>query len=240
MRRKVQTANIEASSLSASQRVYADVRRRILALEWPPGARVVELEIAAHHGVSRTPVHEALQRLAEEGLVEIFQRVGTFVSRIPVDELEEAMLARTALEVALVEKAASRIQRAHIDLLGKLLEQQRQCATNDDYTGFLDADDGFHAFIADIAGCPRIWRTINQIKTQIDRLRLLMPPSKRVLTHTLEEHVGILKALADGNIERAKQAMRDHLDQVLPSIGLTRALRPDYFVNRSITANEVR
>ncbi|MBX4421390.1 GntR family transcriptional regulator, partial [Mycobacterium tuberculosis] len=78
-------------------------------------------------GTSRTPVHEAVQRLAEEGLIDVQARVGTFVSRIPLNTLEEAMLVRGALEVAIIEKAAERMTPEGIHKLNVVLERQAQC-----------------------------------------------------------------------------------------------------------------
>ena len=92
--------------MTASRRVYLSLRERIVEMELLPGTRIVEKDLAEEFGTSRTPVHEAVQRLAEEGLIDVQARVGTFVSRIPLNTLEEAMLVRGALEVAIIEKAA--------------------------------------------------------------------------------------------------------------------------------------
>ena len=121
-----------------------------------PGTRLVELDIAAEHRVSRTPVHEAVQRLSEEGLVEILQRVGTFVSRIPVDELEDAMLVRTALEVALIQKAVGAHHAgSRTELLRGILEEQRRCDVALDLPGFHHSDDSLlTTALATIAALP--------------------------------------------------------------------------------------
>ena len=88
--------------MTASRRVYLSLRERIVEMELLPGTRIVEKDLAEEFGTSRTPVHEAVQRLAEEGLIDVQARVGTFVSRIPLNTLEEAMLVRGALEVAII------------------------------------------------------------------------------------------------------------------------------------------
>ena len=82
------------TGISAARRVYGLLRQRIVEMSMLPGTRIVEKELAEELGTSRTPVHEAVQRLAEEGLIEVLPRVGTFVARIPLDSLEEAMLVR--------------------------------------------------------------------------------------------------------------------------------------------------
>lgn len=220
------------ANVSASRRVYLALRQRIIDMDMAPGLRIVELDIAAEFGVSRTPVHEAVQRLAEEGLIEILQRVGTFVARIPINELEEAMLIRTALEVAVVEKAATRITPTSLEQLRAILAEQRRCAEARDADGFHRGDEAFHAALAEIAGCPGVWRTIQQAKTQVDRFRRLTLPIEGRMKGVVEEHGLVVEGLATGRAEQATTAMREHLDHVLPVIEVTRAFRPDYFINR--------
>ncbi|HEY4079325.1 MAG TPA: GntR family transcriptional regulator [Burkholderiaceae bacterium] len=220
-----------SASPSASSRVYISLRERILDMTLVPGTRLVEFDIAAEHRVSRTPVHEAVQRLAEEGLVEILQRVGTFVARIPVDELEDAMLVRTALEVALIQKAAERITPAAIEQLRGILAEQRRCDEALDLPGFHRSDEAFHAALATIAACPGVWRTILQSKAQVDRFRRLTLPIEGRMESVIDEHEEVVNALASGQGAQAAAAMRAHLEHVLPVIKVTRGFRPDYFVN---------
>jgi DNA-binding GntR family transcriptional regulator len=228
--RKSDTAPGEVA-LSASRRVYLALRQRIVDMDLPPGARIVELDIAAEHGLSRTPVHEAVQRLAEEGLIDIQQRVGTFVARIPINELEEAMLVRTALELTVVERAVTRAGPQDIARLRAILEQQRASMQAKDADAFHRGDEAFHAALAEIAGCPGVWRTIQQAKTQVDRFRRLTLPIEGRMKGVIEEHSHVVDEMAQGRCEQAATAMREHLDHVLPVIEVTRAFRPDYFVN---------
>ena len=106
--------SVAESGMSASRRVYLCLRQRIVEMSMLPGERVVERDIAEEFGTSRTPVHEAVQRLADEGLIEVIPRSGTFVARIPLDQLEEANLVRHALETGVIEKAAERAGRVAV------------------------------------------------------------------------------------------------------------------------------
>jgi len=231
------TSKIPKSSntavVSASRRVYLALRQRIIDMVMPPGMRIVELDIAAEHGVSRTPVHEAVQRLAEEGLIEIVQRVGTFVARIPINELVEAMFIRTSLEVTVVELATAKATPADVTRLRGILDVQRTCAQASDANNFHLADEAFHAALAEIAGCPGVWRIIQQTKTQVDRFRRLTLPIEGRMKGVIEEHGHIVDEVASGKASKATAAMREHLDHVLPAIEITRAFRPDFFVNHS-------
>jgi DNA-binding GntR family transcriptional regulator len=219
----------DEATMTAARRVYLKLRERIVEMELLLGTRIVEKDLAEEFGTSRTPVHEAVQRLAEEGLIDVQARVGTFVSRIPLNTLEEAMLVRGALEVAIIEKAAERMTPEGIHKLNVVLERQAQCVRESNRRGFFRTDEAFHATLAELSGYPGVWQIILEVKTQIDRYRLLTLPLEGRMTEVLAEHRAVIDALASNNPKRAVRAMRDHLDHVLPVLEITRRLRPEYF-----------
>ena len=83
--------------------VYETLRRKVLTLDLPPGTALSENELAAALGVSRTPVRESLILLADEGLVQVFPQVGTFVSRVDPDRVRDAQFLREAVELAALD-----------------------------------------------------------------------------------------------------------------------------------------
>jgi DNA-binding GntR family transcriptional regulator len=235
---KLQTMNTSTSSMaqndpdagvSAGRRVYLCLRQRIVEMSMLPGARIVERDIAEEFGTSRTPVHEAVQRLADEGLVEVVPRSGTFVARIPLDALEEAMLVRGALETAIIEKAAQRCTPDGVARLREILGQQAAAVESNDQRAFHRSDEMFHAALAELSGYPGVWPIILQAKTQIDRYRQLTLPLEGRMRDVLDEHTEVVAAIASGDPARAVHAMQDHLDHVLPVLEITRKLRPEFF-----------
>jgi DNA-binding GntR family transcriptional regulator len=215
--------------ISASRRVYLCLRQRIVEMSMLPGERVVERDIAEEFGTSRTPVHEAVQRLADEGLIEIVPRSGTFVARIPLDALEEANLVRHALETAIIEKAAERAGGDGVARLRALLAEQEVAIAANDMHGFHRTDEGFHALLAELSGYPGVWPIIQQAKTQMDRYRQLTLPLEGRMAGVLEEHRAVVDAIAARDPERARRALLDHLDHVMPVLEITRKLRPEFF-----------
>lgn len=181
-----------------------------------PGDRLSENDLARRFGVSRTPAREAMQRLADEGLVEIFPQSGTFVARVPYEELPEAMVIRKALEQTSASLAASQATRSQKLTLASIVEQQREAALANDPAAFHAADEMFHAKLADIAGYPGIWKLVLQVKTQVDRYRQLTLVLPHRMFEVIEQHERILAAVEDGDAAAAAQAMVDHLDYVLP------------------------
>jgi DNA-binding GntR family transcriptional regulator len=219
------------SGMSASRRVYLCLRRRIVEMDMLPGTRIVERDIAEEFGTSRTPVHEAVQRLADEGLIEIVPRSGTFVARIPLDALEEANLVRHALETAIIEKAAQRVQPADVARLRGVLAEQESAVVSNDFARFHRTDECFHALLAELSGYPGVWPIIQQAKTQMDRYRQLTLPLEGRMIGVLEEHRAVVEAIEARNPEKAVAAMREHLDHVMPVLEITRKLRPEFFIS---------
>jgi DNA-binding GntR family transcriptional regulator len=217
------------AAVSASRRVYLCLRQRIVEMSMLPGARIVEREIAEELGISRTPVHEAVQRLADDGLVEVLPRSGTFVARIPLDALEEAMLVRNALETAIIEKAAQRATLDGVARLRAILEEEAVAAGANDLRAFHRSDEMFHAALAELSGYPGVWPIILQAKTQMDRYRQLTLPLEGRMRGVLDEHRTVVDAVESGDPAQAVEAMREHLDHVLPVLEMTRKLRPEFF-----------
>src|SRR5215831_13005105 len=102
----ISLAGVELRDASKTDRVYALLRRRIRELTLAPGAPLRKEEIALELGVSRAPVSEAIARLAEEGLIDVFPQHGSFVAPIRATDVRESLFVRTALEVEAIRRLA--------------------------------------------------------------------------------------------------------------------------------------
>jgi DNA-binding GntR family transcriptional regulator len=215
---------------TAAAAIYAELREEIVSLTRRPGAAIVEKEIATAYGVSRTPVREAVLRLADDGLIEIFPQSGTFVSRIPVGALPEAIIIRKALEETTARLAAERATRAQVAGIEALLKRQRETAAQGDQKAFHAADEAFHAAVADAAGHPRIWTLVQQVKVQVDRFRQLTLPQKGRMALVIREHTAVAAAIRRREPQAAAARMGAHLERLLGDIEGFRHLNPDFFV----------
>ena len=214
---------------TAAASIYAELRDGIVALYLPPGAPLVEKELTARFRVSRTPLREALIRLAEEGLVDVRPQAGTSVARIPLGAIPEAVVVRQALEGTLVELAAARSASTDLAALDRIVERQIAFASLDDRDAFHEADEAFHEAIAAASGHPGIWRVVKQAKMQIDRCRRLTLPALGRMNQVIDEHRVILDRVRAGDVGGAREAMRVHLDAVLPDARVLSRRHPDYF-----------
>jgi GntR family transcriptional regulator, rspAB operon transcriptional repressor len=215
--------------VTAASRIHADLRAELVALKRRPGEVVSEAEIALAYGVSRTPVREAILKLSDEGLVEIFPQSGIFVSRIPLSALPEAIIVRKALEATTARFAAGLATTSQILSLQAILQRQREADAADDRDAFHQADEHFHATIADVAGYPGIWTLIQQVKVHVDRFRQLTLPQKGRMTQVIAEHEVVLAAIEAHDPARAGIAMEKHLERLLGDISATQTVNPEYF-----------
>lgn len=223
-----------------SEQIYEYLRRAIVRLEMEPGAPISEKDICARFDVSRTPVREALQRLAEEDLVDIFPHSGTWVSRISFALAEEGFVLRRALEVESVRKASATITPAGLVELEGLVRTMRGILRDDRLADYLEVDDAFHAAIARISGYPRIWKFIGLAKVQLDRLRQLSAPVPGHLAEVTEQHAAIVQALSRRNAMQAELAMRIHLDSSFEVMAAIYPGRPALFAEAGSTKLEER
>ena len=209
--------------------IAAQLRQEIVSLRRPPGSAIIEQQIAEAHGVSRTPVREAVLRLADEGLIEVFPQSGTFVSRIPADELGEAIAIRRALEEATVRVAARLAAPGDIARLQTQLAGQQAIAEAGDQAAFHRADELFHATLAEIAQQKRFWQLVLQVKMQVDRFRLLTLPVPGRMRAVVAEHSAIVAAIAAGSADAAAAAIASHLDFLLGAVAGARLAHPELF-----------
>jgi DNA-binding GntR family transcriptional regulator len=219
-----------APRMTSAGAIFEALREEIVAMELPPGAALSEKTLTLRFSVSRTPVREALIRLAEAGLVDIFPQSGTFVARIPLAALPEAAAIRQALERLTVERAAATASAEHVRTLDDILARQRFFSGRRDLRAFHESDEAFHEAIAAIAGYPGAWRVLKQVKVQIDRARQLTLPAPGRMNKVIAEHLVIRDAVADHDVAAAGAAMREHLSKVILDLDRLQRQNPEFFV----------
>lgn len=211
--------------------IYRQLHKAIVGMALEPGTPISEKEIALAQGVSRTPVREAILRLAEERLVEVVPQSGTYVARIPLSALREAIVVRRALEGATVRAATAKATPSQIMSLRASIERQKETAEAGKEAAFHKADEDFHAGIAALAGYPGIWSLIQQVKVQVDRYRRLTLPQEGRMRLVVGEHAAVVEAMAKGDAERAVRCMEEHLDKLQFDIVVFRDMWPNFFVH---------
>ena len=223
-------AHAPARRITSATQIFEALRAEIVASHLQPGTPLADRTLVERFGVSRTPVREALIRLAEIGLVDVRPQFGTFVSRVPVSAIPEAVLIRKALEGITVEKAAEAALPERLEPLRHAIRRQKAAAAADDKDTFHEADEAFHAAIAELADHPGIWVLLTQVKVQMDRARRLTLPVLGRMDQVIAEHEIILDRIAANDPTGAKDAMMTHLSAVIPDVAELKGRYPNYFV----------
>ena len=221
----------ENRSKSLSDRVFELLRDQIVSFQLDPFHVISEKKISETVGVSRTPVREALARLADHHLVDIYPQRGTLVAPLRRLDLERSQFMREALEVGLVQRVASRAERR--ELVRKLraeVELQGTFAGIGDESRFFVSDEDFHRLIATFAGLPGLWEEIERSKVHMDRCRhlslLTVDKDYRII---VAQHTTIIDAIEAGDVAAATAAMRLHLRRILEFVEEIARLHPQFF-----------
>lgn len=207
--------------------IYQALRRKILTLELPPGSALSENDLAAALGVSRTPVRESFILLIEEGLVQVFPQVGSFVSRVDPAKVRDAQFIREAIELASLADIPADPDPDQVAALQDNIA--RQHAPGIDVEDFFALDEEFHHGLLGLGGHADVWSTVVAAKGHLDRARRLGLQANESTVRFADEHAAVLDAVLAGDAEQARDRMRAHLRSVFSDIEKIRARSPELF-----------
>lgn len=214
---------------SLAQRVYASLREAILSMSLRPGDILRKPEICAQLGVSRSPVSEAVARLAVEHLVRIVPQAGTYVARFSLAEVREGAFLREALELAAVEKVAQTITDEQLTQLRRNLRLQQGLLEDHDFSGFYQTDAAMHELILSFTGYRRVAALADTSWVHVNRARQLILPAPGRVQSTYDEHQAILAAIEARDPVAARAATRLHLGRLIGFLEPLALARPDLF-----------
>ncbi len=214
---------------SLAQRSYASLREAILDLTLRPGEIIRKGEVCAALGVSRSPVSEALARLAAEALVDVVPQAGTFVARLSMDEVREGAFLREALELHAVEEVARGATEEQVEALRRSLTLQEALVAAGEAAAFYEEDARMHEAILGMTGHRRLPQLSRSAWVHVDRARRLVLPTPGRVAETLEEHRAIVGAIAARDPGAAREATRRHLRQLVTRLEALAGERPDLF-----------
>jgi DNA-binding GntR family transcriptional regulator len=201
-------------SIPLAVSAYEEIKRRIVDGVIAPGYPLVESELAAELGISRTPVREALARLRHEDLVIAVRRKGIFVASLSADDMEEIGDMLEGLEGMAMKLAATRATESDLKRLEAAVRAQEEALQRDDRQAWSDADEEFHAVVLDAARNRRIKEAIARVKVHWRRQQALTIRLRPKPTFSTEGHRATLEAIKARDGERAKQIDQRHRAQV--------------------------
>jgi len=202
-------SSLQLPSELLSDRAYAALRDRLVALQIPPGAPIDEETLTGELGVGRTPVREAIRRLALEGLVVVYPRRGTFASAINITSLTDLTEVRTVLEAHAAKRAARLRDEDDRAAAGRLIEELG--AAESSQRSLIELDARVHRFVYRCSRNPYLEQDLDRYLNMSLRIWHLTWDRLPPLEQRVREHCELLQAISDGDAERAGRIARDHV-----------------------------
>ncbi len=198
---------------SLVEQTYSLLRKQIINLSLPPDYALVEQEVASVLKISKTPVREAIIRLAREGLIQVVPKSGSYVTAVSLERYFEARFIRTQLETGCVRRLASRgISEADEVKLKSLLTQARHALKDDDGQRFLELDEDFHHALFECAGLTGTWEILKSAMAELDRVRHLKRRfGIRQRRLVIQEHAAVVDAILDRDADSAERYMTENI-----------------------------
>lgn len=194
-----------------ADRAYAELRDRIVTLRIPPGSPIDEDVLSRELHMGRTPVREAIKRLALENLVTVFPRRGTFASDINITDLAHISDVRAQLEGHAAYRAAQRISAAQRAELDRLLTELANSQGSDDVEALMALDAEVHRFIYRCAANPYLEETLGRYFNLSLRIWHLVLDRLPHLFARVHEHEELLRAIAHGDGPGAREILAGHV-----------------------------
>lgn len=192
--------------------VFNTLREAILKGELKPGERLMELQLAAKLGVSRTPIREAIRMLEQEGLAVTVPRKGAEVARMTEKDMEDVLQVREALDELAVNIACEKITEEQLDNLRQAMKEFEASTKSGDVKRIATADVLFHDIIYQSTGNSKLVSMLNNLREQIYRYRVEYLKDADSYPNLMKEHEEIEHALAKRDKKKAIKAMQVHVD----------------------------
>jgi DNA-binding GntR family transcriptional regulator len=194
-----------------AERAYLELRDRIVTLRLAPGTVLREDELMAELGIGRTPLREAVKRLALENLLAVQPRRGTYVTEVDAAEIIHITEVRAELEGYAAELAARRMDAGARRAAESLLEQIRLLGRPDDQEALMRLDERVHGFVWEASGNPYLLDTLERYFSLSLRIWYVVLDRVPGLGHSVHDQADLLGALVDHDAQRARTLMREHV-----------------------------
>jgi len=224
-------------SRNATAQVFEHLRAQIVGLAIKPGAVLDRPQLSAYFKLSLSPIREALLRLEEERLVDIFPQHQTRVRGIDLASARQAHFLRLSVELEIVHVLAQAPNPLLETALLALVARQRACLEGGDLEGFTAIDIDFHRRLYEEAALPDLWATMRSHSGNLDRLRRLHLPVNGKADSILAQHAGIARCIGQGDGAGAQALVRTHLSGTLNALEALRRQFPGMILPPDYTAD---
>jgi DNA-binding GntR family transcriptional regulator len=208
---------------SSTSQIVESLTRAIVEHRLHPGTKLAEQKLADHFGVSRTLVRQALFQLSQNRLIRLEPARGAFVATPSVEEAKQVFAVRRMLELEMTRAFVAQVTPAKIKALRAHVAEEKKALGGDDVAGRNELLGDFHVRMAELMGNQVLADMLSDLISRC-ALVTLMYQSTRAAEHSSDEHVEIVKALADRNEALAVRLMDEHLQHVVANLTFDRKL----------------
>ena len=203
--------------------VFNTLREAILKGDLKPGERLMELQLAAKLGVSRTPIREAIRMLEQEGLAVTIPRKGAEVAKMTEKDMQDVLQVREALDELAASIACELMTDEELSALTASIDDFESSIRTKDVKRIAEMDEKFHDIIYQATGNPKLVNILNNLREQMYRYRVEYLKDEKNYSLLLEEHRAIVEAFTNKNKEKATECMRLHV--VNQAVAVTAIIR---------------
>ena len=191
--------------------VFNTLREAILKGELKPGERLMELQLAAKLGVSRTPIREAIRMLEQEGLAVTIPRKGAEVAKMTEKDMEDVLQIREALDELAAKIACEQISEEQLEELVATMHEFEESTKTDNVKKIAEADVKFHDIIYQATGNPKLVNMLNNLREQMYRYRVEYLKDENNYPTLMKEHKDIVEGLVRKNKMQVTETMHQHV-----------------------------
>ncbi len=198
--------------------VFHTLREAILKGDLKPGERLMELQLAAKLGVSRTPIREAIRMLEQEGLAVTIPRKGAEVAKMTEKDMQDVLQVREALDELAASIACEKISEEELGGLRRTMHEFEEYTKTKDLKRIAEADVRFHDIIYQATGNPKLVNMLNNLREQMYRYRVEYLKEEKNYPVLIREHCQIVEGLSEKNKEKVTEAMHKHVENQVAAV----------------------
>lgn len=215
--------------------IYETIKSQIINLDYLPGTKIKEEELAEKFDISRTPIRGVISRLVKDSLLVVAPKKGTYVSKIDLSNIQDYIYVRKAVEISVIKSLCKIITDNQIKELEEILNQQLEIIklepSIEKSKKFFHNDNAFHAALFRFAGQSGVWKIIHTNAIPLNRARIMANlRANPQVNEIYNQHVLLLECLKEKNEEKAIEAFSNHLDGGFEGINALVEKYNDYFI----------
>ena len=214
--------------------IYETLLNEIINCKIIPGTKITEEELVNRFCLSRTPVRSAIIQLVKDGLLEVKPKKGTFVTKIDIKDISNALAIRIAIEEKVYYEIVGNINNEKISLLNEILKNQEEIIKLDESIDksrkLYENDNEFHKTLFEIANKKEVWEYADNLLIPLNRFRIMSNLRRDDdLKIILNYHKELLNSLINNDVKKAISLFEEHLNVGFEGMDNVKKKYPNYF-----------